>query len=56
MLTFAHELDSGKLFPNGAAESGFSPPLCFVENSLPALLVAGLTPSGSDRSTPLPSA
>jgi hypothetical protein len=41
---------------NVAADNGFSPPLRFVEMPLTALLVAGLTPSGSDRCTPLLSA
>jgi hypothetical protein len=40
MQTFAHELYSGKLFPDGTADSGFSPPLCFVENPLTAMLVS----------------
>jgi hypothetical protein len=41
---------------NVVADSDFSPPLCSVEMPLTALLVAGLTPSGSDRFTPLLSA
>jgi hypothetical protein len=37
MQTFAHGWHSGKLFSDGTADSGFSSPLCFVENPLTAL-------------------
>jgi hypothetical protein len=42
MQTFAHGWHSGKLFSDGTADSGFSPPLCFVEKPLTALLVADI--------------
>jgi hypothetical protein len=43
MQTFAHGWYSGKLvFSLAAADSGFSPPLSFVEKPLTALLVADI--------------
>jgi hypothetical protein len=40
-------------FSSRVADTDISPPLCFVEMPTTALLMAGLTPSGSDRFTPL---
>ena len=45
-----------KHIERSAADSGFSPPLCFVEKPLPALRGNCLTPAFPPRSTPLRSA